>query len=148
MLNSGDITIMSGMMQQHYSHRLVSGDQHCEPRVSLTFRWVCNHASACPLAPRKDRDEHLPASSLTVGSTCFSCKVVSRDIVWHSGKCWCRSCIIDPAHHRRRLDQVRHELHGDGQAARGKTLNTNNSITTIQHTTQQIKPSQPKHQSG
>ena len=47
-LDHGDLLVMDGLTQSEYVHCTASGLQG--PRVNLTFRWVAQHITSCPLA--------------------------------------------------------------------------------------------------
>ena len=46
-LNSGDLLIMAGRMQQFYEHR-VAPDHSSMPRINLTWRYIVSHVHSCP----------------------------------------------------------------------------------------------------
>ena len=47
-LDNGDILMMDGLAQSEYEHRTAPGLQG--QRVNLTYRWVTQHITSCPLA--------------------------------------------------------------------------------------------------
>ena len=47
-LDHGDLLVMFGLAQSEYEHRTASGLQG--PRVDLTYRWIAQHITSCPLA--------------------------------------------------------------------------------------------------
>ena len=46
-LGHGDILVMDGQCQDEFLHRTDPGRE--QERINLTFRWVKQHASSCPL---------------------------------------------------------------------------------------------------
>ena len=47
-LDHGDVLVMDGLTPSEYEHCAASGLQG--PRVNLTYRWVTQHTTSCPLA--------------------------------------------------------------------------------------------------
>ena len=47
-LDHGDTLVVDGLAQSEYENRTVSGLQG--PQVNLTFRWITQHITSCPLA--------------------------------------------------------------------------------------------------
>ena len=47
-LKSGDILVMLGKTQKHYSHRVPSDISVTQPRINLTWRWIRQHQAGCP----------------------------------------------------------------------------------------------------
>ena len=46
-LDHGDILVMDGQCQDEYLHRTDPG--RGQDRINITFRWVKQHVSSCPL---------------------------------------------------------------------------------------------------
>ena len=47
-VDHGDLLVMDGLAHSKYEHCTVSGLQG--PRVNLTYRWITQHTTFCPLA--------------------------------------------------------------------------------------------------
>ena len=58
-LGHGDLCVMGGRCQQHYLHKVPRHIGHAEPRINATFRWITNHAPACPLSAGSACTDHI-----------------------------------------------------------------------------------------
>merc|ERR1711879_289281 len=54
-LGDGDLLTMEGMTQKHFQHRVPREEGIRQPRINLTWRWVCKHMPRCPVLRKRLR---------------------------------------------------------------------------------------------
>ena len=61
-LQDGDICVMEGLCQKHYSHRVPQSSEQQAGRINLTWRWIVQHQESCPRHSQPER--LLPVASM------------------------------------------------------------------------------------